>query len=84
MKYILVRLTVLLLIIIPGSPIIHGQGGSNSGKPIPITRLRSCQVPCSFAYYSGLDDQLKLLICDAEAWRDIWKRIHSNSSELPA
>jgi hypothetical protein len=83
MKFILVSLLFLFLIIIPGSSSLHAQAGSNSGKPIPMTRLRSCLVPCSFAYYSGLDEPLRLIITDPDAWREIWKRIHSNHSELP-
>ncbi len=90
MKYTLLTFFALLLISLPGHSILRtGQEGTNQGTPVPITPLRpkpcpSCEpARVSFTYNSGLDDPLRVLIRDGEAWSQMWKRIHSRGWPLP-
>jgi hypothetical protein len=76
MKHILLPICLLLIAIPHRSP-LPAQARSNSGKAVPMMRLRSClPLPCSFASNSGLDDSLRVVIRDREAWGEMWKQIH--------
>ena len=88
MNYTLLSICMLLIFIPLHAALQSGQAGSNSAKAIPLTRLRSClPLPCPFASNSGLDDPLRVVIRNREAWGEMWKQIHprgpSPVSELP-
>ena len=87
MKYTLLSMCLLLIAIPHPSTLLRAQG-ANSGRAVPMTRLRSClPLPCPFASNSGLDDPLRVVIRDRETWGEMWKQIHprgpSPVSELP-
>jgi hypothetical protein len=94
MKRMLLSLFILLLVSFSGYSVLRTpQQPSNGGKPVPITPLApkpcpTCAPRQSFTAYSGIGESLRMVIRDRDAWRDIWKEIHSpkgygSGTELP-
>jgi len=50
------------------------------GPGIPMVRLRA--EPYSFAFYSGLDKQARLVVRDDATWQALWSQINFRSSPV--
>lgn len=90
MKYILITFFALFLISFPDHLIPQSdQEGANSGKPVTITPLGPKPCPTceqrrvSYTSNSGIEDSLRVVIHDAEAWGKIWEQIHSPFTPTP-
>ncbi len=88
MIFTLLSICMLLNFFPHRSTLQNGQARPSGGKPVPITRLRSCvPLPCPFTYNSDLNEPVRVLIRDREAWSEMWKRIHRKGplpvAELP-
>lgn len=83
MKRTLLSLVVLLLINLSGYSILRAtQDAHYQGTPVPITPLApkpcpTCAPRQSFTAFSGIGEKLRMVIRDRDAWREMWKRIHS-------
>ena len=87
MKRTLVPLFILLLFSFSGGSFLRAtQESASKEMSIPILTLDSkgSELRRSFTYTSGIEEPLRVVIRDREAWRDIWKRIHRPLSELPS
>jgi len=52
-----------------------------SGQPLTLTRLRA--EPYSFTFYSGLNDQQRIVVRDQTQWKEIWQQIWKRASPTP-
>ena len=86
MKRTLVTLFVLLLSFSGESVLRATQDAANQGKSVPIVPLdpKRSEPRRSFVEISGIEEPLRVVIRDQDAWRDIWKRITSPNRELPS
>jgi hypothetical protein len=73
----------LLIASIPATLLAQGQSGPRAEPPRAITleRFRGDGLP--FASYSGIDDSLRLVVRDAQAWRAVWQTIHRRAAPMP-
>ena len=83
MKRTLFSFFILLTISCSGYSVLRApQESSSRGKPVTITPLSPMPCPTcapreSFTAFSGIGENLRVVIRDHDAWRDMWKRIHS-------
>ena len=92
MKRTLLSLFILLLISFSGYSVLRAaQEAAYPGTPVPITQVgpKRSGPRVSFTHHSGIWDPLRVVIRNREAWREVWKWIHSPDpyhgpvSELP-
>jgi len=59
------------------------QSGPRAPHPraIPLERFRTDMA--SFTSYSGIEDSLRLVVRDEQAWRAIWRVIHRRVAPVP-
>lgn len=68
-----------------GETSLSRETGAPAQGVLPVTRLRA--EPWSFTYNSGMDDSARVVVRDADAWRQVWSAVwrrHSPEPELPA
>jgi hypothetical protein len=92
MKRALLSLVILLTISLSGYSTLRAiQETPHPGTPVTVTPLgpKRSGPRMSFTSNSGIGDPLRIVIRDGDAWREMWKRIHSPDadhdpiSELP-
>ena len=73
-----------------GSPSLQDAPPLDEQRPVqegalPLTRLRA--EPYALTFSSGMTDSARIVVRDAETWRQVWSRIwrnHSPGHALPA
>jgi len=58
------------------------EGSAENHTPIAVTRLSSGPYPLTVS--SGITDSTRVVIRDAEAWRQMWDRVWSQQTPAPA
>ncbi len=82
MKYFLVSLAALFLVVLQARATFDTQRPEESGTPVPVTPLgpKPCptcpQTRFSFMSNSAIVEPMQAVIKDAEAWKQMWERIH--------
>jgi hypothetical protein len=87
MRRTLVPLFILILFSFSFDSFVRAtQETALQGKSVPLVPLdpNRSEPRRSFTYNSGIEDPLRVVIRDRDAWRDIWKRIHRPLGELPS
>lgn len=66
-------------------PALATQDPLPQGTPVPVTRVgpERSGPRTSFEISTGIEQSLRAVIRDRDAWRDIWKRIHRLYGEVP-
>ena len=90
MKRTLLSFFIVLMVGFSGYPAL--RAGQEVGKPVTITPLapKRSGPRQAFTDFSSIGEPLQVVIRDADAWRDLWKRIYgpdhgygAGAKELP-